>query len=228
LTAVELYNPVDEETLARAREQTGDLMTLYDVRYLVVHDPVPLRYPEVDTTADALELAQSLMPLSSEPVGSGDGVIVYGVIQPPVPDPLRIDFGDWTAAPYRGEGWNDDEDVFAASANWVLGTEAQIFFPVRGTGDRHVAIQIAPFAYSGVPSQTVTLSLNGQSLDASFPLGEGWQVVQATLPEAALRPGLNTLTLHFDHATQPATVLSGATDERPLSAAVDWLEISLP
>ena len=227
LTLVELYNPVDEETLARAREQTGDLMTLYDVRYLIVHDPVPLRYPEVDTTADALELAQSLMPLSPEPVGSGDGVIVYGVIQPPVPDPLRIDFGDWTAAPYRGEGWNDDEDVFAASANWALGTEAQIFFPVRGTGDRHLAIQIAPFAYSGVPLQTVTLSLNGQPLDASFPLGEGWQVVQATLPEPALRPGLNTLTLHFDHATQPVAVLPGASDERPLSAAVDWLEISL-
>ena len=61
----------------------------------------------------------------------------------------------------------------------------------------------------------------------SFPLGEGWQVVRTTLPEHALQSGLNTLTLHMSHATQPAAVLPGVTDERPLSLAVDWAEVSL-
>ncbi len=225
LTAVELYNPVDEETLARAREQAGELMTLYDVRYLVVHDPVPLRYPEVDTTEDALALAHDLMPISVEPEEAGDGVSVYRVIQPPVPDPLRIDFGQWRAEPYRGEGWEADEDVFAATANWVLGTEAQVFFPVRGGGSRRLSMQVAPFAYPGA-TQTMELELNGRPLDEAFTLVEGWQVIEAMLPEKALRPGLNVMTLHFAHATPPASVLDGVSDTRPLAAAVDWLAFS--
>lgn len=228
LTAVELYNTVEEETLQRAAEQAGELMTLYDIRYLVVHEPVPLRYPEIDTTVVALNLARELIPLSAEPVAAGDGVAVYQVHQPPLPNPLRIDFGEWRAAPYRGEGWNDDEEIFAARANWVLGTEAQVFLPVRGLGDRFLSMQIAPFVYSGGPPQTVTLSLNGHLLDAPFTLQDGWQIINATLPEAHLKPGLNTLTFDFAHATAPSAVLPGVTDERPLSAAVDWIEIGSP
>ena len=226
LTEVELYNPVDEETLQRAAEQAGDLMALYDIRYLIVHDPVPLRYPEIDTTSIALELARGLIPLSAEPIAEGDGVAVYQVLQPPLPDPLHIEFGEWTAAPYRGEGWNDDEDIFAAHANWALGTEAQVFFPVRGSGGRTLSMQIAPFVYAGAGPQSVALSVNGHTLDETFALQDGWQVVRAALPEADLRSGLNTLTLNFDHATAPSAVLPGVTDDRPLSAAVDWIEIA--
>ncbi len=226
LTETELYRKVDDETLARARTQAGELMTLYDVRYLIVHDPIPLRYPYVDTMPATRDLAFSLLPLDPNPVASGDGATVYRVLQPPVPDPLRVDFGGWASAPYRGEGWADDEEVFAASANWALGTQARIFLPVGGTGDRHLLLQIAPFAYPGALPQTLTLSLNGESLDIAFSLREGWQVIKATLPESTLRQGLNTLTLHFDHAMAPSDVLSGIPDDRPLAAAVDWVEVS--
>lgn len=226
LTAVELYNPVDEETLTRAREQAGELMALYDVRYLVVHDPVPLRYPEIDTTADALDLAREVMPLAAEPVAVGDGVSVYRVMQPPIPDVLRVDFGQWQAAPYRGEGWDDDEEVFAATANWAVGDEAQVFLPVRGGGNRRLSMQIAPFAYPGAAPQILTLRLNGQPLAGTFSLTEGWQTVETILPESDLRPGLNVLTLSFAHATPPASVLDGVDDTRPLAAAVDWLTLS--
>lgn len=224
LTDTELYREVDAETLDRA--QAGELMALYDVRYLIVHEPIPLRYPYVDTITPTLELAFSLLPLDPEPVASGDGAIVYRINQPSLPDPLRVDFGHWSSAPYRGEDWADDEEVFAATANWVLGTEAQVFFPVRGAGERRLSMQIAPFAYPGAPPQTVALSLNGQPLVVPLALDEGWQVVEATLPESALRQGLNTLTLRFDHAAPPAAVLTGASDDRPLAAAVDWVEIS--
>lgn len=226
LTETELYREVDAETLARARAQAGELMTLYDVRYLIVHEPIPLRYPYVDTMPATRALAFSLLPLEPEPVSSGDGALVYRVIQPAPPDPLRVDFGHWTSAPYRGEGWADDEEVFAASANWMLGGEARLFFPVRGPGDRHVSIQIAPFAYPGAASQTLTLSVNDRPLDVSRVLDPGWQVVQLSLPESVLRQGLNTLTLTLDHAMAPSSVLPGNTDSRPLSAAVDWVEVS--
>jgi hypothetical protein len=200
-------------------------MTLYDVRYLVVHEPIPLRYPYIDTMPATRDLAFSLLPLDPNPVASGDGATAYRVVQPPLPAPLRVDFGAWTAAPYRGEGWGDDEEVFAASANWVLGTEARLFFPVRGGGDRRLALRITPFAYPEAPPQTLTLVLNDKPVREALSLGEGWQEVDITLPESALRQGLNTLTLRLDHATRPSGVLPGVSDERPLSAAVDWLEI---
>ncbi len=225
LTETELYRDVDAETLARARAQAGELMTLYDVRYLIVHEPIPLRYPYVDTMPATRDLAFSLLPLDPAPVASGDGATVYRVIQPSPPDPLRVDFGDWSSAPYRGEGWGDDEVIFAATANWVLGDRARFFFPVRGGGDRHLSMQIAPFAYPGAPPQTLTLSLNGRLLAATFSLDEGWQVIEATLPEGALRQGLNTLTLRFDYAVPPSSVLPGVPDDRPLAAAVDWVEV---
>jgi hypothetical protein len=225
LTEVELYRQPDAETLARARAQAGELMTLYDVRYLVIHEPIPLRYPYVDTMPATRDLAFALLPLDPSPVASGDGATAYRVVQPPLPDPLRVDFGAWTAAPYRGEGWGDDEEVFAASANWVLGTEARLFFPVRGSGDRRLALRITPFAYPGAPSQTLALTLNDKPLGEALSLGEGWQVIETTLPESALRQGLNTLGLRFDHAMSPSDVLPGVSDERPLSAAVDWMEV---
>jgi len=89
-----------------------------------------------------------------------------------------------------------------------------------------VSMQIAPFAYPGAPPQMLTLNLNGQPLNVSFVLDEGWQVIEATLPESTLGQGLNTLTLDFDHALTPSSVLPGNIDDRPLSAAVDWVEIS--
>jgi hypothetical protein len=226
LTDTELYREVDAETLDRAGDQAEELMALYDVRYLIVHDPIRLRYPYVDTMPATRDLAFSLLPLDSEPVASGDGATVYRVIQPSLPDPIRVDFGDWTAAPYRGRGWVDDEEVFAATGNWVLGTEATFFFPVRDAGDRHLSMHIAPFTYPGAAPQILTLSLNDHPLDGAWVLDAGWQVVGVSLPESVLRQGLNTLTLNFDHAAAPSSVLPDNTDDRPLSAAVDWMEIS--
>jgi hypothetical protein len=225
LTETELYRAVDAETLARAATQAGELMSLYDVRYLIVHEPIPLRYPYVDTMPATRDLAFSLIPLDPNPIASGEGASVYRVIQSPLPDPIQIDFGDWSSLPYRGEGWADDENIFAAAANWVVGTQARFFFPVRGAGTRRLTMQIAPFAYPGASPQTLSLLLNDRPLDASFTLHEGWQVIEATLPTSALRQGLNTLVLHFGYATSPSSVLPGNSDNRPLAAAVDWMKI---
>jgi hypothetical protein len=227
LTETELYREVNDETLIRARAQADELMALYDVRYLVVHDTIPLRYPYVDTMPATRDLAFSLLPLDPQPVARGDGAAVYRVAQPPVPDTVRVDFGDWTSAPYRGEGWSDDESVFEASANWAVGTEARVFFPVRGAGDRYLAMQIVPFAYPGAPSQTVTLSINDETQLPRILLAEGWQIIAVSLPEPALREGLNSVTLRFDHAVRPSTVLPANTDERALAGAVDWMEVGV-
>jgi hypothetical protein len=135
------------------------------------------------------------------------GVQAIAVKQAPIPDPLRLDFGDWTGDPYRGEGWAGNEEIFAATANWATATEAVLFFPVRGTGERRLAIQITPFSYPEMPTQEVSLSLNGRALPDSFSLHEGWQTIELLLPETHLQPGLNRLQLHFAYASQPRAVL---------------------
>jgi hypothetical protein len=129
------------------------------------------------------------------------------VQQKDIPNPLLLDFGDWTSDPYRGEGWAGNEEIFAATANWATATEATLFFPVRGSGDRHLSLQIAPFSYPGVPRQTLSLSLNDHLLANNFSLHEDWQLIEATLPAANLTSGLNRLTLHFAHTAQPRQVL---------------------
>ncbi|MCS7261486.1 MAG: hypothetical protein NZ765_12055, partial [Anaerolineae bacterium] len=110
-------------------------------------------------------------------------------------------------------------------ANWVIGLQAQLFFPVRDPGDYRLALRIAPFTYPGAAQQTLTLALNGQLLGKSLEMGEGWQIVSIRVPRSALRQGLNTLTLQFAYAVAPAAVLD-VRDDRPLAAAVDWFEVS--
>ncbi len=207
LTETELYRPVDEATLEQARAQAAELMTLYDIKYLVIHDPIPRRLPYLDTAQATRTLALDLIPHQPEPVYTSPGVQAFAVEQAPIPDPLTIDLGTDPATPYRGQGWAGNEEIFAATANWVTASEARLFFPVRGGGDRHLSLDIAPFSYPDMPPQAVSLSLNGQPLLDNVSLHEGWQAVEATLPATLLTEGLNELTLHFAHTAQPRQVL---------------------
>ena len=206
---------VDPDTLARAKAQAADLMTLYNVGYVVIHEPIPGRKPYEDTFPAARTLAFELLPLAAEPTYSSPGVAAYKVNRPPVPDILRLDFGDWTADPYRGEGWGDNEVVQGASANWAVGPEALIFFPYQGEGDRQIALHLTPFTYPNASPQTMTLILNDRPLastnSASRALEAGWQVFETTLPAENLKPGLNRLKLQFSQQAVPRQVLPAQT-----------------
>ncbi len=205
LTEAELYRSVDNATLEQAGQQAAELMTLYNIKYLVIHNSIPFRKPYEDTYLSTRNLALNLIP--HQPVYQSPGVEVFAVEQADIPNPLTIDFGDWTSAPYRGEGWAGNEEIFAATANWAIAPETQIFFPVQDGGDRQLFIQIAPFSYPGMPEQRVSLLLNGQLLENNLSLHEGWQTIETRLPEAKLVNGLNRLTLHFAHTAQPRQVL---------------------
>ena len=202
--------PVDPETLERARSQAAELMTLYNIGYVVFHEPIPGRKPYEDTYLATRSLALDLLPLEAEVAFSSPEAIAYRVKRSPVPDVLRLEFGDWTATPYRGQGWGADETVQGAGANWAIEPEALIFFPYQGQGDRHLAMHLTPFTYPGAPQQTMTLTLNGQTL-SSHPLDPDWQVFETTLPAEALRPGLNRLTLQFSQQAAPRNVLPPQT-----------------
>jgi hypothetical protein len=208
LTEAELYRNIDDGTLEQARHQAAELMSLYNIKYLVIHDPIPFRKPYEDTFLSTRRLALDLIPHQSSPVYRSPGVEVFAVEQADIPNPLVIDFGTPAGNPYRGEGWAANEEVFAATANWAIERQAEIFFPVRGEGDRHLAIEISPFSYPSRQMLQVSLGLNGQLLDHnSQSLHEGWQTVETRLPEELLASGLNRLTLAFDKTAQPREVL---------------------
>jgi hypothetical protein len=207
ITEAELYRQVDDAVLEQARIQAPELMTLYNIKYLVIHDPIPGRKPYEDTFLATQQLALELIPHQSEPVYQSAGVRVYAVEQQQLPDPFLLDFGIWPSDPYRGPGWSGNEEIFSATSNWATSPEATIFFPYRGSGSRQLAIQIAPFSYPGMPPQNVTILLNGSEVAAPSTLSEGWQTIETVLPGSALNPGLNRLVLRFDNTAQPRQVL---------------------
>ncbi len=212
LTEAELYRSVDETTLQRAYLQAAELMTLYNIKYLVIHEPIPRRKPYEDTYLITRKLTLDLIPHQPEPAYESPGVQTFAVQQAEIPNPLVLDFGDWRSDPYRGEGWAGNEEIFAATANWATAPEAIIFFPARGGGDRRLALQMAPFNYPNMPSrQSIGFSLNGESMADSFSLEEGWQTIEVTLPEVYLKEGLNRLTLHFSQTAQPRQALPANT-----------------
>ncbi|MBN1992809.1 MAG: hypothetical protein JW953_08875 [Anaerolineae bacterium] len=207
LTETELYRSVDEITLARARQQAAELMALYNVKYLVIHSPIEHRKPYEDTFLATRTLAFDLIPHQPVPRYQTSAVEAFAIEQTPLPNPLILDFGDWTSDPYRGEGWASNEEIFAATANWATDTTALVFFPRRGSGNRQLSIHLAPFDYPGMPEQTLQLTLNGHPLPSSFSLNKGWQTIETVLPETYLQEGLNRLTLRFAHTAQPRRVL---------------------
>jgi hypothetical protein len=227
LTEAELYRQVDETTLQHARLQAAELMTLYNINYLVIHEPIPQRKPYEDIYLATRKLGLDLIPHQVKPIYESAGVQAFAVQQAEIPNPLILDFGDWRSDPYRGEGWTANEEIFAATANWATTTEAVIFFPARGGGERRLSIQIAPFTYPNMPPQSVSLSLNGRNLVGSYSLHENWQLVEVVLPAAAMVEGLNRLVLHFAQTAQPRQVLPATTTigQTGMQAPVD-LEIN--
>lgn len=207
ITRAELYQSVDDSTLEQARQQAADLMTLYNIKYLAVHQPIPHRKPYEDTFAATRQLTLELIPHRPEPAYRSPGVEIYAVQQAPIPNPLVLDFGHWASTPYRGEDWAGNEEVYGRAANWATALTAEIFLPVRGPGDRLLSLQIAPFVYPGAPRQTVRFKLNDTLLADSFSLREGWQSIELTLPQNQLVDGLNRLTLQFEHTARPRQVL---------------------
>ena len=89
LTDLELYREVSPETDAAAREQAGDLMALYDVRYFITTPPIPGRFPYQDTWQRTEDYALDVLPLEKPAVWEQDGYRAYRVIQPAVSFPFR-------------------------------------------------------------------------------------------------------------------------------------------
>lgn len=211
LTGLEMYQTPDAATDQAARASAAELMALWNVRYLVVNEPVAGRYPYVDTWTAARDYALTVLPVDPQPLWNADGVQVYAVQPAAVPFPFELDLGSRPTEAYRGPGWSSDEaDIAGANGIWVDGHDAELFLPLPADSAQpvQVALRVQPFAYPDAPAQTVAVAFNGVTLGEQ-PLAAGWQELRFTAPAAATRAGLNRLTLHFSGAARPLDVLPG-------------------
>ncbi|HIQ04356.1 MAG TPA: hypothetical protein EYH31_01525, partial [Anaerolineae bacterium] len=213
LTDVEMGRPLDPSVDAAARAQAAELMTLYDVHYVIMLPPIPGRYPYVDTWQATWEYARQVLPLAPEPFYDQNGIVAYEVQQPLPPLPFRLDLGDHPTEPYRGPGWGRDEEIAGVNAVWATNRAAELFIPVRNsTGNSfRLRVRLSPFTYPGAPSQSVGLEVNGQAVGTPQPLAPGWVEVAWDLPDGSVLDGLNRIWLHFRHTARPRDVLPGDT-----------------
>lgn len=136
-----------------------------------------------------------------------------------------MNFDPETTAGALGAGWDGFEktelgDTFV----WAHGREARLTVASRGDGDRLVRFRCWPFSFPGGPPQTLTLYVNDKKTDAVQMSAEP-RVYAVAVPRAFWKKGANELKFAFAYAESPKDRVSGASDERTLSAAFDWLEI---
>jgi hypothetical protein len=145
----------------------------------------------------------------------GDPLLPYG----------RIDIGgddDWLVE----GGWHAPEHEGATNFRWAS-QRATIRLPLDHAAPLRAQVRLHAFAYPGAPPQTVTISVNGvPATCAPIPVPADWATVECTVDEQSWRSGVNRVALVFAYEARPIDVGMG-NDPRPLSAAVDWLRISI-
>ena len=211
ITDLEMYRDVSPELDAAARAQADDLMTLYDVRYVVTTPPIPGRYPYQDTWQRTEQYALEVLPLEEQPVWEADGYRVYRVVRPPVSLPFRLDLGTPGNEPYLGEGWDirSDEKPYGATANWITNDAAELYLPLDEQQDITFRIALAPLAYGGA-NQTLAVMFNDEAVLSGRELAAGWQTVEVRVPAAATRRGANRVRLEFLWSASPREVFPDA------------------
>ena len=154
-------------------------------------------------------------------------LILVGACRSPE-ETRSLNFDPETTLGTLGAGWDGFEktelgDTFV----WSHGREAHVTVVGRGNGDRLVRFRCWPFGFPGAAPQTLTLFVNEKKTD-TLTLGGEPRVYSVDVPRAFWKRGANDLKFAFAYAESPKDRVSGATDERTLSAAFDWLEILRP
>ena len=155
------------------------------------------------------------------------GLILLAACRAPE-ETRSLNFDPETTTGALGAGWDGFEktglgDTFV----WAHGREARVSIVSRADGDRLVRFRCWPFGFPGAPPQTLTLFVNDQRTEI-LTLGGEPRVYAIAVPRVLWKRGTNELKFVFAYAESPRDRVSGATDDRTLSAAFDWLEILRP
>ena len=145
----------------------------------------------------------------------------------------RVDIGtgdEWAVE----SGWQGPEQEGTTSFRWA-GQRATIRLPLDHAAPLRVQVRLHAFAYPGAPPQVMSISVNASAGDASptrgnactaLPVPVDWQTIECTIDEPSWRSGVNRVRFAFAYAARPMDVGLG-NDARSLSAAVDWVRVSV-
>lgn len=219
ISQIELYQPVSDETMARDKSEAAALAAFFDIRYVVVNPSPPGRLPFADTREATLSYIRQVMPLGEE-IYNQDGVVAYRVNQAPLASSWRIEFGTDQAHLFQAEGWDRDEVIGGAPANWANRSDPRFLLPLRVVKDHALTIRALPFTYPESPVQAMEIAVNGQMVER-FELKAGWEDYVTTIPARLLRSGINDIVLHFNYAVRPRDVI-------PTDFRIGKTEISSP
>jgi len=101
------------------------------LRYVVINPSVPGGRRTPTRARAVIDYIQKKLPLG-EKIFDRDGVIAYRVNQAPLPARQSIAFGTEAAHVYQAEGWDRDESIADANANWGEPPECAGDFPGPG------------------------------------------------------------------------------------------------
>ncbi len=148
---------------------------------------------------------------------------------------------------FLGNGWDVPEKWGDyRRVRWISAREATVFFPLLEIGSAYLTIRLQSAELNDAETQTVELIVNGESLasrtlyspledeyyyddDYYYPYGDSspqMTSISWRIPREALQYGFNRITFRFAHATPPSEI-SDSSDNRPLSAAVEWIELEI-
>jgi hypothetical protein len=214
LTEIEFGRQVEPALFDRARQQGDELAYLYNIGYVVLHPPVPQRYPYADTWQQSWSFLKRTLPLEPEPFWTGDGIEAYRLVQPPGSDSFALDLGTPGTLPYRGEGWDvaETDTPYESTAIWATALSSRLFIPLRQVAPDAtytLTLRVHPFAFPGSQPQTIQAALNLDRLEPQT-LSGGWQEITWHVPGATLIDGLNRVSLAWGYAASPRQVLPGS------------------
>jgi hypothetical protein len=145
----------------------------------------------------------------------------------PAAEPGPTERLDLDAASSQGAllgGWSGFERTpKGVTFVWAQGREVGVLFDWPSGHDLTATIRLWPHS---VPGRTQRI----RALVAGVVVGEvalerGPQEVELEVPASQVRAGQNLLVLQAAYAVPPAEVRADSSDRRPLSFAVDWIEL---
>lgn len=135
----------------------------------------------------------------------------------------RIDFGRYDARAAMSSGFSVDErEPGGRRFVWATGLEVEVRFAASEVRPTRMKVSIRPFRPEGRPPQSVSIAMNGETVD-EFELFDRFSDYVFALPEYAMQRGTNTLSFSFDYAAPATEENADSSDSRRLAAAFDRL-----
>jgi len=130
----------------------------------------------------------------------------------------RVEVGKEQPFPVVGHGWASPQSETGES--WFRRSNVPrswLILPIRTPGDFELTLRIRPELER--PPVRLRIELNGERVGET-QLDPGWQEPRFRIPEAAVAPGLNALTLSY--SPTPADVIPGFRG-RNAAVALEWV-----